>query len=98
MRSVHAPNLRTEGGLESAFRVDLGGRIKRPGVRRIHVEQVVLTPWHVYMLQRSDLFPSIPLWALWLRLPIQVALLALIAWCTAPVRRDDNVLSYYRVI
>lgn len=59
---------------------------------------IALTPCHVYMLQRPDLFPSIPLWVLWLRLPIQVALLALIAWGTAPVRRDDNPLSYYRVI
>jgi uncharacterized membrane protein len=29
-------------------------------------------------------FPVIPLWALWLRLPIQLALLALIAWSTKP--------------
>jgi len=35
---------------------------------------------------------------LWLRLPIQVALLVLIAWWAAPDRRDDNPLSYYRVI
>jgi len=36
--------------------------------------------------------------ALWLRFPILVALLALIAWCTTVDRRDDNPLSYYRVI
>lgn len=45
---------------------------------------IAVTPAHVYMLQRPDLFASVPVWALWLRLPIQVALLALIAWCTAP--------------
>jgi uncharacterized membrane protein len=39
------------------------------------------------MLERADLFPSIPTWALWLRLPMQAALLALIAWCTASDRR-----------
>src|SRR5258707_5080899 len=39
---------------------------------------IAVTPCHLYMLQRQALFPSIPLWALWLRLPIQVALLALI--------------------
>ena len=44
---------------------------------------LAVTPVHIYMLQRHELFPA-PLWALWLRLPIQVALLALIAWSTAP--------------
>ena len=39
-----------------------------------------VTPAHIYMLQRADLFP-VPVWALWLRLPIQVALLGLIVWC-----------------
>ena len=47
---------------------------------------IAVTPAHIYMLQRPELFP-IPVWALWLRLPIQVALLALIAWCTAPDQR-----------
>lgn len=42
---------------------------------------LAVTPAHVYMLQRPELF-DIPVWALWLRLPIQVALLALIWWCT----------------
>ncbi|MDB5817751.1 MAG: hypothetical protein JWQ11_1391 [Rhizobacter sp.] len=44
---------------------------------------IAVTPAHFYMLQRPDLF-DVPMWALWLRLPIQVALLALIAWCSAP--------------
>jgi len=47
---------------------------------------IAVTPCHIYMLQRADLF-QVPEWALWLRLPIQVALLALIAWSTAPERR-----------
>jgi uncharacterized membrane protein len=42
---------------------------------------IAVTPAHIYMLQRPELFP-VPLWALWMRLPIQVALLALIAWST----------------
>lgn len=41
---------------------------------------VAVTPAHVYMLQRPELFPSVPHWALVLRLPIQAALLALIWW------------------
>ncbi|MDQ2928542.1 MAG: hypothetical protein ABI330_20775 [Caldimonas sp.] len=42
---------------------------------------IAVTPANVYMLQRPDLF-NVPVWALVLRLPLQVALLALIAWCT----------------
>ena len=43
---------------------------------------IAVTPVHIYMLQLPELFPSVPIWALWLRLPIQVALLVLIARCT----------------
>ena len=45
---------------------------------------LAVTPAHFYMLQRPDLFPSVPYWALLARLPLQVALLALIVWCTKP--------------
>ena len=39
------------------------------------------------MLQQPALFRSVPFWALVLRLPLQVALLALIAWiATRPVQ------------
>lgn len=41
---------------------------------------LAVTPAHLYMLQEPALFPSVPLWALVLRLPLQAALLALIAW------------------
>ena len=42
---------------------------------------LAVTPAHIYMLQRPELF-HVPLWALWLRLPIQAALLGLILWST----------------
>lgn len=42
---------------------------------------LAVTPCHVYMLQRPDLF-DVPLWALWLRLPVQAGLLAVIWWST----------------
>ena len=42
---------------------------------------VLVTPVHVYMLQRPELF-AVPYWALVLRLPVQLPLLALIAWST----------------
>ncbi len=41
---------------------------------------LAVTPAHIYMLQQPELFPSVPYWALVLRLPLQAALLALIAW------------------
>ena len=47
---------------------------------------LAVTPAHIYMLQQPELFP-IPLWALWLRLPLQLALLLLIAWSARVWRR-----------
>ena len=41
---------------------------------------LAVTPAHIYMLEQPGLFASVPYWALVLRLPLQVALLALIAW------------------
>jgi len=40
---------------------------------------LAVTPAHIYMLQRPELF-DVPYWVLVARLPLQVALLALIAW------------------
>ena len=47
---------------------------------------IAVTPVHFYMLQRPELYP-VPLWALWLRLPVQVALLWLILRSTGRPRR-----------
>lgn len=46
---------------------------------------LAVTPANVYMLRHAELF-DVPLWALWLRLPLQVGLLALIAWSTGLTR------------
>ena len=43
---------------------------------------IAVTPAHFYMLQAPELFPTIPYWMLIARLPVQVALLTLIAWAT----------------
>jgi len=53
---------------------------------------IAVTPAHIYMLERPDLF-AVPYWALVLRLPLQVALLVLIAWSTAlrPAARRKRV-------
>ncbi len=45
---------------------------------------LAVTPAHLYMLQAPELFPGVPYWTLVLRLPVQVALLALIVWATRP--------------
>ncbi|MEO8545071.1 MAG: hypothetical protein ABI434_15905 [Burkholderiaceae bacterium] len=48
----------------------------------LFVLTIAVTPAHFYMLQAPELFPTIPYWMLIARLPVQLALLALIAWAT----------------
>jgi uncharacterized membrane protein len=48
---------------------------------------IAVTPAHIYMLQRPDLF-DVPYWALVLRLPLQLALLSLIAWSSSARHAD----------
>jgi uncharacterized membrane protein len=45
----------------------------------LFVLTLCVTPAHFYMLQAPEQF-GVPLWLLWLRLPIQVVLLWLIVW------------------
>lgn len=47
----------------------------------LFVLTLAVTPAHFYMLRQPELF-DVPYWALILRLPIQAALLVLIAWST----------------
>lgn len=47
----------------------------------LFVLTIAVTPAHIYMLQVPERF-DVPIALLWLRLPIQLALLALIWWCT----------------
>jgi uncharacterized membrane protein len=46
---------------------------------------IAVTPAHIYMLQRPELF-HVPYWLLVLRLPVQAALLTLIWW--SAIRRQ----------
>lgn len=46
---------------------------------------IAVTPANIYMLQQHAAF-AVPLWALWLRLPVQVVLLLLIYRCTVAQR------------
>jgi len=70
------------GVFELLGAVGLLNRLTRPlaGVGLLLLTLAV-TPANVYMLQRSDLF-DVPYWALVARLPLQGALLVLIAWST----------------
>lgn len=60
----------------------LWGKMRRAAGVGLFVLTLAVTPAHFYMLQYPELF-GVPYWALLLRLPIQAALLALIAWSTA---------------
>jgi uncharacterized membrane protein len=55
---------------------------------------ILVTPAHFYMLQQPELF-GVPVWALVLRLPLQLALLCLILWSTSPesAKRSGDLLS-----
>ncbi len=58
----------------------LYGPTRRAALIGLFALTLAVTPCHFYMLQRPELF-HVPYWALVARLPVQVALLALIAWC-----------------
>ena len=45
---------------------------------------LAVTPANIVMLQNAADFPAVPYWLLVARLPLQVALLWLILWSTAP--------------
>ncbi len=51
---------------------------------------VAVTPVHIYMLQQPESFPSIPYWALQLRLVLQAALIWLIAWSAGVFQRSPR--------
>jgi uncharacterized membrane protein len=95
MRMVppYIPWPRTVVIVSGVFELLGAGALLWPRTRRIagiglFVLTILVTPAHIYMLQRPELF-NVPYWALVLRLPLQVALLALIAWAAiAPFRRE----------
>ena len=54
-------------------------RARRAAGAGLFLLTLAVTPAHIYMLQHPELF-GVPFWALVLRLPLQAALLYLIAW------------------
>lgn len=53
---------------------------------------LAVTPANVYMLEHAEAF-SVPRWALILRLPFQVVLLAMILWSTRDTQAHRNPAS-----
>ena len=53
---------------------------------------IAVTPAKIYMLQHAELF-NVPRWALMVRLPFQLVLLALILWCTKAGARGAQPAS-----
>lgn len=45
---------------------------------------IAVSPVHINMCLHPEMFPAVPLWAIWLRLPLQ---LPLIGWAWAYTRR-----------
>lgn len=56
---------------------------------------IAVTPANIYMLREASQYPTIPYWALAIRLPLQVALLVCIWWSTRP-EKESNVDSTKR--
>lgn len=63
----------------------LSRRTRRVAGIGLFLLTIAVTPANIYMLQRADSF-SVPRWALVLRLPLQVGLLAVIVWSTDAFR------------
>ena len=83
------------GGLELLGALGLlWPRTRRAAAWGLFALTVAVTPANVYMYQQPQLFPSVPVWALAARLPLQLALLALIAWVAlrSPGKPSQNEL------
>ena len=81
--SIRSSALSWIPGGEEIVRIDTLSAALLPFAAGLWLLTVAVTPANVYMLQRPDLF-AISQWLLIARLALQVALLALIWWSTAP--------------
>jgi uncharacterized membrane protein len=68
----------------------LYGLTRRAALWGLFALTLAVTPCHIYMLQYPERF-HVPYWALIARLPLQLALLGLIAWCATRVGRSRRV-------
>jgi len=65
---------------------------KRAGIGLILLT-ICVTPANIYMWLHPELFPSIPVWALFLRLPVQALLIWIIWQSTRPDEDSSTVKS-----
>ena len=75
--------------LSGAAEVIGGAGLLLPSTRRFAAAGLILMlivflDVHVFMLNHSARFPEVPVWLLWLRLPLQFVL---IAWAASAMRR-----------
>jgi uncharacterized membrane protein len=49
--------------------------VRRAAAWGIVVLLIAVMPANVWMVQHSERYPGVPLWALWVRLPLQVVLM-----------------------
>lgn len=96
----YAPSPRAAVWVNGAFEL-LGaagllfGSTQRVTVIGLSSLTIVVTTVHIYMLQRPELF-DVPYWVFMLRLPRQVASLAVITWSTFSDRSSERQLACAR--
>jgi uncharacterized membrane protein len=78
--------------LSGAAEIAGGLGVLVPATRRTAAWGIVLLlvavmPANIWMVQHPERFPGVPLWAMWLRLPLQ---LPLIWWAWRYTRRDQS--------
>ena len=61
---------------------------RRPAAWGIVLLLIAVMPANIWMAQHPERYPNIPLWAIWLRLPLQ---LPLIWWAYAYTRRERSL-------
>lgn len=67
-------------------------RTQRAAAWGLVVLLVAVMPANVWMVQHSERYPGVPVWAMWVRLPLQGVL---IWWAWRYMRVDDVVTSVH---
>lgn len=75
--------------LSGVIEIALGALAAVPRFRKLAAWAVIamllsFMPVHIHMVMHPELYPSVPLWALWLRIPLQGVLMSWAWWLTRP--------------